>query len=103
MQAINDYRRIPYLIALLCGLYLCLIISTGCTSLTVTNKTADGREFRACATSFLWDRRLEGLQFDYEAGTLDVIDYASNPDKETIAKSLDVIASALELMKAAAK
>jgi hypothetical protein len=43
------------------------------------------------------------LQFDYEKGTLDVIDYASNPDKETIAKSLDVIGAALEVMKAAAK
>ena len=89
--------------ALLCSIYLAMMVFTGCTSLTVTNKTADGREFRACATSFLWDRRLEGLQFDYEKGTLDVIDYASNPDKETIAKSLDVIGAALEVMKAAAK
>ena len=99
MQLVNDYSRFPYWMALLCSIYLAMMVFTGCTSLTVTNKTADGREFRACATSFLWDRRLEGLQFDYEAGTLDVIDYASNPDKETLAKALDVTAAALELAK----
>ena len=75
----------------------------GCSHLHVTNTTADGRVFEASAWSFLWDRNLSGLQFDYEKGTLDVIDYTSTPDKETIGKAIDVIGTTLELMKAAAK
>jgi hypothetical protein len=75
----------------------------GCSHLQIENTTADGRTFKASGWSFLWDRNLEGLQFDYEKGTLDVINYKSTPDKETIAKGLDMIGSAIELMKAAAK
>ena len=72
---------------------------TGCTSLTVTNKTVDGREFRACATSFLWDRQLEGLQFNYEKGTLDVINYRTATDKEAIARGTEMIQAGTELIK----
>jgi len=86
-------------------LFILLFIAMcfGCSHLQIENTTADGRTFRASGWSFLWDRNLEGLQFDYEKGTLDVINYKSNPDKETIAKGLDMIGSAIELMKAAAK
>jgi hypothetical protein len=82
---------------------VCLFLYTGCSHLHVTNTTHDGRVFEASGWSFLWDRNLEGLQFDYEKGTLDIIDYTSNPDKETIGKAIDVIGTTLELMKAAAK
>ena len=89
---------IPILALLAFGLMCC-----GCSHLQIENTTADGRTFRASGWSFLWDRNLEGLQFDYEKGTLDIINYESTPDKETIAKGLDMIGSAIELMKAAAK
>ena len=75
----------------------------GCSHLQIENTTADGRTFKASGWSFLWDRNLEGLQFDYEKGTLDINNYEYTPDKETIAKGLDMIGSAIELMKAAAK
>jgi hypothetical protein len=84
-------------------LVLFIAMCFGCSHLQIENTTADGRTFKASGWSFLWDRNLEGLQFDYERGTLEVINYKSNPDKETIAKGLDMIGSAIELMKAAAK
>jgi hypothetical protein len=76
---------------------------SGCSHLHVTNTAKDGTVFEARGWSFLWDRNLEGMQFDYQKGTLEIINYQSTPDKETIAKGLDMIGSAIELMKAAAK
>jgi hypothetical protein len=78
-----------------------LAIVSGCSTLEVTNTTPDGREFTARAWSFLWDRNLEGLQFNYEKGTLEVINMRSTPDKETLAKGFDMMKSGLELMKQA--
>jgi len=84
---------------LLIGLALC----AGCSHLHVENQTKDGRVFTACAWSFLYDRNLEGLQFNYEKGTLDVIDYSGKTDKETMGKAIDVAGSALDLLKSVAK
>ena len=94
----NAINIMPILILLAFVLVCC-----SCSHLQIENTTADGRTFKASGWSFLWDRNLEGLQFDYEKGTLDIINYESTPDKETFAKGLDMIGSAIELMKAAAK
>lgn len=93
-------RRISMMIA---ALVLVGFACGGCSHLNIKNTTADGRTFEASGWSFLWDRNLEGLAFDYNKGTLEVINYKSTPDKETIAKGLDLIGSAIELMKSAAK
>lgn len=84
------------------GAVVILAIMSGCTHLHVTNTTKDGRVFEACGWSFLWDRNLEGLQFNYEKGTLDIINYQSNADKETIGKGIDMITAGIELMKSVA-
>ena len=86
----------------LIGALFILAIMAGCSHLHVTNTTKDGRVFEACGWSFLWDRNLEGMQFDYEKGTLDVINYQSTPEKETIGKALEMTTAALELLKSVA-
>jgi hypothetical protein len=100
---VNEYKRLPFMMAVIGLLFFAVVCLSGCSHLQIENTTADGRTFKASGWSFLWDRNLEGLQFDYEKGTLDIINYESTPDKETIAKGLDLIGSAIELMKAAAK
>lgn len=80
-----------------------LMLCAGCGHLSVMNETKDGRIFEANAWSFLYDRNFSGLQFNYEKGTLDVIDFAAKTDKETLGKAIAVLGSTLELLKAAAK
>lgn len=100
----HGIRFNPLTIALMAALIACIaFLTNGCSHLTVSNQTQDGRIFKASAWSFLWDRNLGGLQFDYEKGTLEVLDLKSTPDKETIAKGVEMIGAALEVMKAVAK
>lgn len=89
-----------YLITKLVALSMFVMV-TGCTCISVTNYTKDGRQFNAHAWSFLWDRNLTGLKFNYEAGTLEVDGLKSNPDKETLAKGFDAITATAQALKQA--
>jgi len=85
------------------SLVFMLALASGCSTLDVENTTPDGRTFHAHAWSFMWDRNLEGLQFNYEKGTLEVINYKSTPDKETLGKGLDMMAAGLKMIESGLK
>jgi hypothetical protein len=80
-----------------------LALLSGCSTLSVENITPEGRRFTAHAYSFLWDRNLEGLQFNYERGTLEVINLKSTPDKETIARGFETLKAGFNMLEAGLK
>lgn len=78
---------------------LSLLGLVGCSHLTVSNITKEGTEFNASAWSFCWDRNFSGFEFDYLKGTLGISKYKATPDKETLAKGLDMIKEGIGLVK----
>ena len=88
--------------AFLATLIVACTVCTGCSHLYVCNTTKEGRTFEAYAWSFLWDRNLTGMTFDYEKGTLGLAKLNSTPDKETIAKGMELIKAGTALVGAGA-
>jgi hypothetical protein len=68
-----------------------MILYTGCTSIKFETVTKDGSTITAHADSFLWDRQIKGFKFDYEAGTVELESFSTNPDKESIGKLCDTV------------
>ena len=74
-----------------CAIAIALLLLSGCTSIEFETTTKDGNVITAHADSFLWDRQIKGFKFDYEAGTVELESFSTNPDKESIGKLCDTV------------
>ena len=73
------------------SLLLAVGLLSGCTSVQFKTTSKDGTVIEATADSFLWDRQIKGFKFDYEAGTVELESFSTNPDKESIGKLCDTV------------
>ena len=86
------YSNLPTLTAILLAVYFSIAMMTsGCTSIKFETVTKDGNTITAHADSFLWDRQIKGFKFNYEAGTVELESFSTNPDKESIGKLCDTV------------